>query len=324
MNAELNGEARGGDDVQRVQPLTRVAPSVMRFAKPTPRLAGAYDSFDPRCEKIRALRTELLLRREPGDRAEVIALLSPGTGDGRSQLAAELAIAFAQLDRPTLLVDADLRQPSQHLLFAADNKSGLSQAIEHGSTPYFHPVEGLRHLSLLTAGPTPDNALELLLNKRFAALIEEWRESFDFVVLDTAPITQYSDGLAVASLVKRVLVFVRRSWAPLSIIFERTVSSGGRHVGCRKGLLGKRRSALPDSGGHGLDIDRAVDRPGRVQLRDSARWPSAGNRRASESCALARAAAGCEYRHRLARVAFLAIAALTESVSIAVCGAGRR
>src|SRR6185503_14942407 len=203
MNAEQSGEARREDDPQRVQPLMRVASPVVRFARPTPRLAGAYDTFDPRYEKIRALRTELLLRREPGDRAEVIALLSPRTGDGRSQLAAELAIAFAQLGRPTLLVDADLRHSSQHLLFSADNKSGLAQAIAHGTTPHFQPVEGSQHLWLLTAGPTPDNALELLLNKRFAALVEEWRESFDFVVLDTPPIAEYSDGLAVASLIKR-------------------------------------------------------------------------------------------------------------------------
>ncbi len=214
MNAEFNGKSLDAEDVHRVQPVTRAVPSVGRLAKPTQRLAVAYDPIDPRCEKIRDLRAELLLRREPGDGAGVIALLSPGAGDGRSQLAAELAIAFAQLDRPTLLVDADLRHPSQHLLFAADNKAGLSQAIENGTTPYLHSVEGLRHLSLLTSGPTPDNASALLLNKRFAALVEEWRESFDFVVLDTAPITQYSDGLAVASLVKRVLVLSRARHTP--------------------------------------------------------------------------------------------------------------
>jgi Mrp family chromosome partitioning ATPase len=67
---------------------------------------------------------------------------------------------------------------------------------------------------LLTAGPTPDNALELLLNKRFAVLIEEWRQSFDFVVLDTAPTTEYSDGLAVASLIKRALVLSRARHTP--------------------------------------------------------------------------------------------------------------
>jgi protein-tyrosine kinase len=113
-----------------------------------------------------------------------------------------------------LLVDADLRHPSQHLLFAADNRFGLSQAIEQGGTPHLQPVEGLRHLSLLTSGPTTDNALELLLNKRLAVLVEEWRTTFDFVVLDTAPITQYSDGLAVASLVKRVLVLSRARHTP--------------------------------------------------------------------------------------------------------------
>jgi receptor protein-tyrosine kinase len=234
VNAELNGEARREDDAQRVQPQTRVAPLVARLARPTPRLAGAYDTLDPRCEKIRALRTELLLRREPGDGAEVIALLSPGTGDGRSQLAAELAIAFAQLDRPTLLVDADLRHPSQHLLFAADNKSGLAQAIARGTTPYFHPVEGLKHLWLLTAGPTPDNALELLLNKRFAVLVEEWRQSFDFVVLDTAPITEYSDGLAVASLIKRVLVLSRARHTPYKEsrdLLRRLAATGSQIVG---------------------------------------------------------------------------------------------
>jgi receptor protein-tyrosine kinase len=214
VNAELNGEVRDEGAPNRVQQLTRATPAVLRFARPTPRLAAASNVLDPRCEKIRALRTELLLRGEPGGRAEVIALLSPGTGDGRSQLAAELAIAFAQLDRPTLLVDADLRHPSQHLLFAADNKSGLSQAIAHGSTPCFQPVDGLRHLSLLTAGPAPDNAPELLLNPRFAALVAEWRESFDFVVLDTAPVTEYSDGLAVASVIRRVLVLSRARHTP--------------------------------------------------------------------------------------------------------------
>ena len=203
-----SGEAQPG------QQLARVIPRVSRFAKPTAQLAAASDSFNPRFERIRALRTELLVRREPGEQADVIALLSPGAGDGRSQLAAELAMALAQLNRPTLLVDADLRHPSQHLLFAADNKFGLTQAIEESAIPNIQPVEGLRHLFLLTSGPTPDNALELLLDKRLAALVEEWRNSFDFVVLDTAPIAQYSDGLAVASLVKRVLVLSRARHTP--------------------------------------------------------------------------------------------------------------
>jgi protein-tyrosine kinase len=191
----------------------RFIPSVVPPARPSPRLLIAHDPFDPHCEKIRALRTELLLRRVANDEADVIALLSPCTSDGRSQLAAELAIAFAQLDRPTLLVDADLRNPSQHALFNASNQVGLAQAIVRGS-PYYHTVEGVRELSLLTAGPTPDNPLELLLDGRFAAMIDEWRNTFDFVIVDTAPVARYSDGLAIANLVKRVLPLSRAKHTP--------------------------------------------------------------------------------------------------------------
>ncbi|MBC7982779.1 MAG: CpsD/CapB family tyrosine-protein kinase [Candidatus Obscuribacterales bacterium] len=219
MRAEFNNDRaqepdNGAAHAMHALVAKRQTPAVIAPAKPTMRLLIAHDPFDPHCENVRALRTELLLRRETVDQADVVALLSPGVGEGRSQLAAELAISFAQLGRPTLLVDADLRHPNQHVLFGAGNPVGLSQAIERGGTPHLHSVEGLRHLSLLTAGPAPDNPLELLLNSRFAALIEEWRRSFDFVILDTAPVTHYSDGLAVASLVGRVIALSRAKHTP--------------------------------------------------------------------------------------------------------------
>lgn len=192
----------------------RMTPTVVHPVKPSARLLIVHDPYDPRCEKIRGLRTELLLRREAHGAADVMALLSPEVGDGRSQLAAELALAFAQLGRPTLLVDADLRHPSQHQLFNAANQSGLAQAIERDERPFLHAVEGFRQLSLLTAGPPPDNPLELLLNSRFAAMVAEWRNTFDFVIVDTPPIGSYSDGLAVASLVRRVLTLCRAKRTP--------------------------------------------------------------------------------------------------------------
>ena len=71
--------------------------------RPGPQLLLARDSYNSRDEAIRALRTELLLRNEAG-RANVICLVSPSSGEGRSQLSAELAIAFAQLGRRTILV----------------------------------------------------------------------------------------------------------------------------------------------------------------------------------------------------------------------------
>jgi len=177
---------------------------IEHMVEPDERLIMAHDPYDPRCEKIRALRTELLLRREATDRADIVALLSPCAG----------AIAFAQTGRPTLLVDADLRRPQQHLLFGTDNRQGLSQAIEQGVNPQLHTVRGLQRMSVLTSGPVPSNPLELLSSRSFASMIEDWRDNFEFVVIDTAPVTHFSDGLAVASLVGRVLALSRAQHTP--------------------------------------------------------------------------------------------------------------
>lgn len=186
----------------------------MQMVAPDKRLVIAHDRYDPRCERIGALRTELLLRRESPDRADIIALLSPCASEGRSLLAAELAIAFAQTGRPTLLVDADLRRPQQHLHFGTDNRKGLSQAIEFGIKPQLHTVEGLPLMSVLTAGPVPANPLELLSSRYFSTMVEDWRDNFEFVVIDTPPVAHFSDGLAVARLVGRVLALSRAQRTP--------------------------------------------------------------------------------------------------------------
>ena len=181
---------------------------------PAERLVLAHQPFHPRSEKIRMLRTELMLRHEDSEVANVVTILSPCPGEGRSQLAAELAIAFAQLGRPTLLVDADLRHPQQHILFNADNRRGLSQALTRQQAPQVQSVSGLTALHLLTSGPIPTNPLELLSDRAFEACVSEWQKHFDFVVLDTPPAGRYADGLAVATIVGRVLSLSRARYTP--------------------------------------------------------------------------------------------------------------
>jgi protein-tyrosine kinase len=179
------------------------------MVKPGRELILAHNADHPRSEKIRALRTELLLLSEASTGANMIALLSACALEGRSQLSAELAISFSQLGRRTLLVDADMRQPKQHVLFGATNLSGLSDAISLNQKPLFHPVEGLSHLSLLTSGSIPSNPLELLSDGRFAKMLEDWRRNHEFVVLDTPPVSSFADGLAIATLAGRVVILSR-------------------------------------------------------------------------------------------------------------------
>ena len=170
----------------------------------------ARDPEHPYNEQIRSLRTQLLLRHEDSNDANIVAVLSPCSNEGRSQLAADLAMSFAQMGRPTLLVDADLRHSSQHLLFNACNTVGLAQALSEGSSPQLQAVSGLPTLNVLTAGPVPSNPLELLSDRSFETLVEGWRKQFQFMVFDTPPIGRYADGLAVATIVGRVLSLSRR------------------------------------------------------------------------------------------------------------------
>ena len=126
------------------------------------------------------------------DSGNVVALVSPGRGEGRSQLCAELAIAFAQLGRRTLLVDADLRHPRQHVLFTAENQWGLAQTLALGEAAYLHAVEGLPELAVLTSGTIAPNPLELVSHRRFERLISEMRRQYDFIVIDTPAISLYA------------------------------------------------------------------------------------------------------------------------------------
>src|SRR3977135_2323219 len=89
-------------------------------------LVVAYEPFHPRAEELRALRTQLLMRwSKTGIGQRALAIASPGTAEGRSYVAANLAVVFSQLGERTLLIDADLRNPRQQTLFKVDESSGL-------------------------------------------------------------------------------------------------------------------------------------------------------------------------------------------------------
>lgn len=184
-------------------------------ARPSQKLASAHDPFSKYSERIGALRTELLLRG-PDDGANVLAVLSAGSGEGRSRLASELAISFAQLGQSTLLVDCDLRRPSLHELFSADNEKGLADALIEGRAPTVQGVIGLPSLSLLTSGPRSSTPLELLSAPMFGELIGGWCRRYQHVIMDTPAVSDFSDALAVASGAGRVLIVVRTHKSKMS------------------------------------------------------------------------------------------------------------
>jgi protein-tyrosine kinase len=207
--------------------------------RPSDQLIVAHDPSHAHSEAIRSLSTELLLRtRNSG--GGIIALVSPCSAEGRSQLAAELAIAFAQLGRRTLLVDADLRRPRQHSLFDADNTSGLADTLAEGNgEPRFHRIGKLPQMVLLTSGPAPPNPLELLSGNRFEQLTTEWRRSFEYVILDTPPAVESSDAIAVASAAGNVLVLTRAGVTPFNAMKEMSRKLGTTYARTLGAVMGK-------------------------------------------------------------------------------------
>src|SRR5438270_1025408 len=136
-------------------------------------LIAAWDPFHPVVEELRGVRTQLLIRwYNPDAGRKTLAITSPGAREGRSFIAANLAVVFSQLGSRTLLIDADFRGPRQQSIFNISDRFGLSSALSNrADLSAAVPVTGLTGLAVLPAGPLPPNPLELLSRPGFAALL---------------------------------------------------------------------------------------------------------------------------------------------------------
>ncbi len=163
-------------------------------------LIAAWDPFHPVVEELRAVRTQLLVRWfNPGAGRRTLAITSPGAREGRSFIAANLAVVFSQLGQRTLLIDADFRAPRQQSIFNVPDRFGLSSALSgRADLSAAAPVTGLAGLSVLPAGPLPPNPLELLSRASFGALLAKAQSEYDIVLIDTPPATEYSDAQCIA------------------------------------------------------------------------------------------------------------------------------
>jgi protein-tyrosine kinase len=179
-----------------------------------------HDPFSKRSELIRGLRTKLFIGKDINGEGDTVALVGCVAAEGRSLLAAELAVAYSQLGRKTLLIDADLRMPSLHRLFAADNDRGLSDALTKNESPYTLRVEGLPFLSVLVSGPTAPNPLELLSGAAFQRTLRALRRRYSYIVIDTPPLHHYSDALPVARATGAALMVCRKDRTPIEHMKE--------------------------------------------------------------------------------------------------------
>lgn len=175
-------------------------------------LVAAWQPQSLAVEQLRSLRSQLMLRWFENDvRHAALAIVSPGPDEGRSWMAANLGILFAQLGLRTLLIDADLRQPRLHRLFAVPGRIGLSSVLAaRAGTEVIEPVDAVPGLSLLPAGGLPPNPQELLARDRLQRLLASLRSSYDVVLADTPAFTQCADAGTVAVRAGAALLVARR------------------------------------------------------------------------------------------------------------------
>lgn len=163
-------------------------------------LIAAYQPFSPLVDQLRAIRSQLMMRWfDKAEQRQVLAVVGTARHEGRSYLAANLAVVFSQLGERTLLIDADLRNPRQHELFKIDNSFGLSTVLsERSRDEAIVRITDLVGLFVLPAGPTPPNPLELLSRPLFDDFMSRMRSTFDVVILDTSSLSEGEDGAMVA------------------------------------------------------------------------------------------------------------------------------
>lgn len=177
-------------------------------------LVAAFEPFGPQVEALRGLRSQLMLRWFSADMPhKTLAIVSPGRGEGRSYLAANLAIVFSQLGERTLLIDADMRNPRQHQLFQLDNRSGLSAMLAAPRREVAGPqrIENFVDLSVLTSGVLPPNPQELLGRSLFHRLIERFESEYDVILVDTPAGNAYGDTQSLTAFIEGALMVTRRN-----------------------------------------------------------------------------------------------------------------
>ncbi|AMP00800.1 chain length determinant protein tyrosine kinase EpsG [Collimonas arenae] len=200
----------------------------------SPELMAAYQPFSAEVEMLRSVRSELMLRWfRPGRKSLAIASANPG--DGASLLAANLAVVISQLGEQTLLVDANLRNPSQHKIFNLDAGRGLADVLAgRAGLDMLEMAESFVDLSLLPAGSPVPNPQELISRASFVATNKTLCERFDIILYDTPAFSSAADALTIAARAGGVLLVVRKDhtrMADLSAFSDQLRRSGTEVVG---------------------------------------------------------------------------------------------
>jgi polysaccharide biosynthesis transport protein len=175
----------------------------------------------PLAEAFRATLTSILYsEREIGDRPRVIVITSANPREGKTTIATNLALAFAEVGqsfrRPSaLLIDGDIRRPQLHEIFGVPNQWGLSDLLE-GKKGMFYQTR-FRNLCLLPSGPLPSNVSTLLHSPLMFEFLKRTREEFHTIIIDTPPMLHMPDARILGRIADGVILVVRSAQTMMDV-----------------------------------------------------------------------------------------------------------
>jgi len=175
------------------------------------------NSLEPFTEMIRNIRTSILfsnLDHPP----KTIIVTSAIPSEGKTTLSCSIALSFSQIGR-TLLVEADLRKPSQVKMMGLNGSSGLANIISGQATIEETVIKDSEHndLSYLSGKVSASNPLEILSSRKFSNMLDELKTKYDYIIIDTAPVILFSDALVISHLADCSLLVVKADSTARSI-----------------------------------------------------------------------------------------------------------
>ncbi len=179
-------------------------------------------------EAYNSIRTNLLFTQQ-GEKCPIFVITSPTANNGKSINSINLAISFAQMGKRTLLVDADMRNPTIHRMFSIPVKNGLSEILAGLTDNITVSKTDIENLSVLTAGKIPPNPAELLSSSRMDKLLEFVKSHYDCVFIDTPPVNLVTDSTSFASKATGYVIIVKSETTDIQEV--KTAVSALDHIG---------------------------------------------------------------------------------------------